>query len=520
MVFPRAVFLVLALGPSDALAIDYPKRSAPECVRAALHLRAFERDRHQPITARERSTLAGRIPTRDRPILASLHRLRLIDAGVATPMTDREFTERFLTPDEVALFEETPLALTRALGRVLTLSGLQVDLLVQNEAMAISIEGRRYLAYSDSHSLAARRLASAPVQEHVELRPVGALDEQPEADFQLSSSQSFSSDVSAIVVTRAEGHGQSREHSSLVWNPHQNTLTPLEEQESLRDALVSPTRSSVLLIPFGRKPRLVDATNGALLHELGDQAAGVGRYSSDGRKVFTIEERGIVRMWSVATGDCLHAFTQAQGSPALSIDVSPSGTQLIMNLSRSNSEVWDTQTGQFSYQLPGGLSRFSHDGTRIFSAGRTQNGGISVINAHNAAVVRHIPNPVQGVRSLQSSHTGNFLLMYAAQNRVSSWDLSTGEPIYSRSWTSDIEALELHPNGRFVIVMLKNGEARIADARTFTHIADIPKYWLGIRGAWFSADGRYLVTLHEHSVIRVAEVVITEHITESDLSPR
>jgi WD40 repeat protein len=96
------------------------------------------------------------------------------------------------------------------------------------------------------------------------------------------------------------------------------------------------------------------------------------QFSPDGTNIVSASEDDTVRVWSVATGDCVQAL-EGHSKRVWSAQFSPDGTNIVSASGDQTVRVWSVATGECVQTLEGhshtvSSAQFSPDGTKIVSA--------------------------------------------------------------------------------------------------------------------------------------------------------
>jgi len=189
---------------------------------------------------------------------------------------------------------------------------------------------------------------------------------------------------------------------------------------------------------------------------------------------------GIVRVWSVESGELVKELKVAGIPIMLNVNFSPDGNLLAVSgailisiqakTAESSVTLWDTTSWQEARQIKaqdggvvGGVA-FSPDGkTLTFSAGK---GGLSFWEIATGAQVRALEGPAGRVYSVAFSPDGQTLVS-GSTDGLSLWDTVSGAALKSTSaYGEGLTDIALSSNGISLVTASKNGEVVLWDAST------------------------------------------------------
>ena len=220
-------------------------------------------------------------------------------------------------------------------------------------------------------------------------------------------------------------------------------------------ARFSPNGTQILTT-FGASTRLLNAETGALEREfLGSTAV----FSSDGRRIVTGASDGTARLWDVATGTQIRAFS-SPGSSITAVTISSNGTLLA-------SGAWD--------------------------------GVVRLWNAANGQLLRSIQLQFDAgaVSSLDFSLASGELLVAWADGVLRTFDPNTGElNLDSLIPQGFLNAAVFSPDGRFILDAegWPSFSARLWDARTGEELRVFAGHAGEVNCVAFDATGALILT--------------------------
>jgi WD40 repeat protein/tRNA A-37 threonylcarbamoyl transferase component Bud32 len=309
-------------------------------------------------------------------------------------------------------------------------------------------------------------------------------------------------------------------------------FTPRDVPGSITQIRFSPTGSRVAAFSVDGTVRVWDCVTGketAQMRQVGPLLHLA--FSPDGNRLATGGVNGTARVWDATTGKQLvtlqhgPAFTQA----ATLVAFSPDGLHAITAGADNMVRIWDVTTGApTSPPLRHGdkVSRasFGADGRRVLTASADRAVRIWDLTSsrlatppleHDAAVVH------------ASLDTGGRRAVTAGADRLARvWNLDTGRSLGTLAHTHPLVHATFTPDGRVLTTGENNrdgaGEASVWDAKgarlfhrtTAQRILGVPDTDPTVRRAWFSADGRWLLTVDRAGAAQVWDVANGKAVTE------
>jgi WD40 repeat protein len=271
--------------------------------------------------------------------------------------------------------------------------------------------------------------------------------------------------------------------NSMAVSPDGKMILVGEKQETLT-TLSSPERREQSVLAL-----LLDLDTGKKLAEFkhaGDVEAVA--FSPDGKLLLTGSEDKTACLWEVATGKLVKKFEYQDGVTA--VRFSPDNKMILTatrgyRLSRDPENrmfVWDAArlTSIKSFEVtPGYLTRaiFSPDSQSILS------GTFDVIPAELGATV--YKSSFFKASTRDTGWTRNVTL----------WNARTGEEIRRfRGYASNVTALTLSPDGRYLLTGDDGGQAHLWDVTTGRQIQRFTGHEMGITSLAVSPDSRLVLT--------------------------
>jgi WD40 repeat protein/tRNA A-37 threonylcarbamoyl transferase component Bud32 len=417
-----------------------------------------------------------------------------------------------------------------------------------------------------------RQVATAAADRRVHVweattgRPLGQLSSQDNEILRLAF---VAKENHIVVVTR-------REENKIriqVWDiARGKSVSPALEVGTgiLFEVVLSPDGRQALTA--GKTLEVWDVIQGRRAFEMpGSPLLTQARFSSDCRLVAAADVTGAVRIWDARSGQALVSVRHAP--PIRDVAFSPDGRYLITGGVDGMARVWRLFGGQLAGEMRHGQAfthaviqvSFSPDGRHnVLVAGADNTVRVWAETVPASPLLRHSDR----VTRASFSPDGRFVLTACADGTVRVWDLAAGrlaipplegdervthvafgadgrrvvtacEDGLARIWdaaSAQPQGSLVHPfpvryaafaeKGRVVTTAEDNsrgeGEACVWDAairkpvfrrRTAQKVQGVAPGDLGIRRAWFSADGHFVLLLNQSGVSQVWDTATGQPVT-------
>lgn len=242
----------------------------------------------------------------------------------------------------------------------------------------------------------------------------------------------------------------------------------------------SPNGNMIATINGSGNISIWNGENGSLINSFGELAGAPHTivFSSDSnhiitggvtRQIGTNRSNGIVQVWDLASGqEILNLITDAR--EVVGMDVSPDGHYLITT-GIGSTDLWNLIDGTLAEELPqismhryAGLVDYSPDGRFIALADRdrgpTATGTVLIWDVENNQAFQRIETPSL-VHSVAWSPDSLSIAVGEERGTIRIIDIRSGNELAQLSQQRPVEAIDISPNGQFLITSGEIGSMTI-----------------------------------------------------------
>ncbi|MBI2438167.1 MAG: protein kinase [Lentisphaerae bacterium] len=265
----------------------------------------------------------------------------------------------------------------------------------------------------------------------------------------------------------------------------------------------------------GTRRRIRDSGSGCLKRTFeGYTGVASVAYSPDGRFVLSGSNDDTLRLWDVATGQCLRTF-EGHTDWVESIAYSPDGRFVLSGSADDTLRLWDVAAGKclrtfegldghtfgrYTYHRNSGA--FSPDGRFVLSgAGDIINmnkGALRLWDVATGKCLRTFEGHTAGVASVAYSPDGRFVLSGSsgsAYRTLRLWDVGTGQCLRTfEGHKCMVNSVVYSPDGRFVLSGSYDNTLRLWDVATGQCIRTFEGHTAGVASVAYSPDGRFVLS--------------------------
>lgn len=272
-------------------------------------------------------------------------------------------------------------------------------------------------------------------------------------------------------------------------------------------------------------------------------------WSPDGRRLASVSEDRMLKVWDVETGKCLHSFVAHQ-RPVYTCTWSPDGRRLATGSADNTLKIWDAETGKCLRSFAGHNNSvyacaWSPDGRRLVSG--SWDNTMRSWDVETGECLHRFTGHENSVHACAWSPDGRHLASSAGDKTVKIWDPETGKclrtfaghegPVYACGWSPDgrrlasgsgdgtakvwdaetgkclrsftghegrpVYACAWSPNGRRLASGSRNNAVKVWDAETGKCLHSLAGHESSVCACAWSPDGRRLASSSEDRVVKV-----------------
>ncbi|MHC4067512.1 MAG: WD40 repeat domain-containing protein, partial [Planctomycetota bacterium] len=264
-------------------------------------------------------------------------------------------------------------------------------------------------------------------------------------------------------------------------------------------------------------------------------------FSPDGQNLVSSGADGTLKVWDIATGNVLRSI-DAHDDQVDTVDISPDGALLLSGGGRFFSYIADSSVRVWRFADSAPLHTFtdytfwlevvaiSPDGT-VMAVGGGPGGVPGVVELRSVAdgsFIRRIDAP-KYVYVLAFSHDGAVLATASSDDKVTLWNVATGQPIRTLTGhTRAVSGVAFSPDGQLIASGNSDDPIRIWDANDGSLILEFPDPDSTGSILAFTPDSQHLVATRDFTarLFRVSDGARlrdftghTSYIRSLDISP-
>ncbi|KAK4186118.1 WD40-repeat-containing domain protein [Podospora australis] len=235
-------------------------------------------------------------------------------------------------------------------------------------------------------------------------------------------------------------------------------------------------------------------------------------YSNDGSQLISSSADNCIKVWDVATGKCLRTLAEHEGkvlSIALSKDAS--GCRLVSCSADKTIKIWNMVPNSVKSL---GTITTDHDGDvnsivwldymNIRVASASDDHTIKIWNTITGECEKTLEGHTDWVREVVASKDGKHLYSISNDEMVKKWDLETGECVRTIvGHTAWVLSLIASPDGTKVVTGGKDKVINIFDAQTGMTVETLEQHNGSVLSLAFSPDGKLLASGSVDKTIRI-----------------
>jgi WD40 repeat protein len=236
-------------------------------------------------------------------------------------------------------------------------------------------------------------------------------------------------------------------------------------------------------------------------------------FSSDGQQLASGSNDRMIKIWNVATGQCLQTF-KSHARYVESVEFSPDGQQLASGSYDETTKIWNMATGQCLRTLEGHTDviasvAFSPDGQQIASG--SHDSTIKIWNVATGQCLRTLKCYAVTVRSVAFSPDGQQLASGSFDKTPKIWNVATGQCLQTLEGHTDIiGSVAFSPDGQQLASGSHDRTIKIWNMVTGQCLQTFEGHTDIIRSVAFSSDGQQLASGSNDGTIKIWNVVTSQ----------
>ncbi|KAL8690408.1 MAG: hypothetical protein Q9218_004135 [Villophora microphyllina] len=181
------------------------------------------------------------------------------------------------------------------------------------------------------------------------------------------------------------------------------------------------------------------------------------RFSPKGDMIASCSADATLRIWSTATGNCIHTLTDGHLAGISTLAWSPDGRTLASGSDDKSIRLWDTVTGKLHpLQLLGHHNyiysiAFSPKGNMLVSGSYDE--AVFLWDVRTARVMRSLPAHSDPVGGVDFTRDGTLIVSCAGDGLIRIWDTATGQCLRTlvHEDNAPVSSVRFSPNMKFVL---------------------------------------------------------------------
>ncbi len=233
-------------------------------------------------------------------------------------------------------------------------------------------------------------------------------------------------------------------------------------------------------------------------------------FSPDGKQIVTGGMSGEVRVWDVATHECLREFSPDTHS-LWAASFTPDGKTLML-AGTHGIQFWNTETWRIINHFSGKLASLSGDGNTVAISESSpfyfeEAGAVRILNWRTGETLRQFSQPG---RRPALSPDGHRLAVAGAARDILLWDADSGELLRTLPTERSVWSLNFSPDGRRLVSTGWAGDALVWDLGSDAAPHTISANHLNLWSVLFSPDGSMILTTSSDQTARLWDAVTLE----------
>jgi WD40 repeat protein len=232
-------------------------------------------------------------------------------------------------------------------------------------------------------------------------------------------------------------------------------------------------------------------------------------FSPDGRLLASGELKGTIRLWEVATGQCLEVF-DGHSNRVWSVAFSPNRKLLVSGSADSTIRLWELDGEKNSTIFQGHTSevqtvRFSPDGGLIASGGNDRT--VRLWEVASGKCLRILSGHTNDVESVAFSPDEKLLASGSADHTIRLWNIADGQCLKIIKGDLDwVWSVAFSPDGKLLASGSSDGVTRLWDVESGTCRATFYGHTNRVYSVAFNPEGTLVASGSSDTTIRLWEV--------------
>jgi WD40 repeat protein len=218
--------------------------------------------------------------------------------------------------------------------------------------------------------------------------------------------------------------------------------------------------------------------------------------SPDGRFALSGSGDRTLKLWDLATGQCIRTF-EGHTDSVKSVTISPDGRLALSGSEDKTIKFWDLATGiciRTFEVYDNYLNAFTFSADGRFALSGNEYGTLKLWELTTGRCVRTFEGHL-GVTSVAFSADGRFALSGSGDRTLKLWDLATGICIRAfEGHTEGVESVAISPDGRFALSGSRDNTLKLWELATGRYIRSFEGYTLYVESVAISPDGRFALS--------------------------